>query len=61
MLDGKEEGEKEERKKEKKKKNIEIFTFDFHDCEEKSWDFGDIFGIRIVKGFHLTRGTVGLL
>ena len=42
-----------EKKKKKKKKKIEIFTFDFLDCEEKSWDSGAIFDIRIAKGFHL--------
>ena len=36
----------EETKKERKKKNkIEIFTFDFLDYEEKSWDSGAIFDI----------------
>ena len=39
---------KRKKKKESSKKNtIEIFTFDFLDCEEKSWDPGDIFDIRI--------------
>ena len=49
MLGGK------ERKKErmKKKNKIEMFAFDFLDCEEKSWDSGTIFYIRIAKGFHL--------
>ena len=43
---------KEERKK-KKKSKIEIFAFDFLDCEEKSWDSGAIFYITIAKSFHL--------
>ena len=48
MLDGKE-GRK------KKKNNIEIFAFDFLDCDEKSWDSWAIFDIhvRVAKGFHL--------
>ena len=49
MLDGKEEEEEEIKKKNK----IEIFTFDFLDCEETSWDSGGMFDIRIAKGFHL--------
>ena len=50
MLDGKERTKKERRKKEEQ---IEIFTFDFLDCEEKSWDSGAMIYIRIGKGFHL--------
>ena len=50
MLDGKKE-EEEERKK--KKNKIEIFMFDFLNCEEKLWDSGALFYIRIAKGFHL--------
>ena len=46
MLDG-----KDERKK--KINKIEIFAFDFLDYQEKSWDSGSIFDIRIAKGFHL--------
>ena len=42
--------EKEERRK---KNKIEIFMFDFLNCEEKSQDSGGIFYIRIAKGFHL--------
>ena len=43
MLDEQE----ERRKKERKKKNkIEVFTFDFFHCEEKSWDSGAIFDIK---------------
>ena len=38
---------------ERKKNKIEIFAFDFIDCEEKSWNSGTIFYIRIAKGFHL--------
>ena len=41
--------EEEERKKNK----IEIFAFDFLDCEEKSWNSGAKFYIRIAKDFHL--------
>ena len=41
--------EKEERKKIK----IEIFPFDFFYYEEKSWDAGAIFCIRIAKAFHV--------
>ena len=48
------EQEERRRKNKKKKKNkIEIFTFDFLNCKEKSWDSGAIFDIRIAKGFHL--------
>ena len=46
----------EKKKKEgRKKKNskIKIFALDFVNCEEKSWDPGAIFYIRITKGFHL--------
>ena len=50
MLDGKEEEEEEERKK---KSKIEIFAFEFLDCEEKSWNSGGVFNIRIAKRFHL--------
>ena len=39
------------RKKGKKKNKIEIFMFDFLDSEEKSWDSGGMFYIRIAKGF----------
>ena len=46
MLDGNEE---ERRKKNK----IEIFVFHFLHCEEKSWNSGAIFYIRIGKGFHV--------
>ena len=44
---------KERRRRRKKKKKFEIFVFDFLDCEEKSWDSGDIFYIKIAKSFHL--------
>ena len=45
---------REERKKKRTKKNkIEIFAFNFLDCEEKSWDSEAIFDIRIAKDFHL--------
>ena len=50
MLDEKEE---EKRKKKRKKNKIEIFAFDFLYCEEKSWNSGAIFDIKITKGFHL--------
>ena len=47
-------GGKERKKERKKKKNkIEMFAFDFLDGEEKSWDSGAMFYIRIAKGFHL--------
>ena len=39
------------KKKKKKKNKIEIFAFDFLDYEEKSWNSGAIFDIRIAKGF----------
>ena len=44
---------KKERKKERKKKKnkIEIFELNFLDCEEKSWNSGAMFDIRIAKGF----------
>ena len=43
----------EERKKkkveeERKKDEIEIFAFDFLDCEEKPWDSGAIFDITVL-------------
>ena len=45
---------KESKKKKGKKKNkIKIFAFNFLNCEEKSWDYGAIFYIRVAKGFHL--------
>ena len=55
MLVGKEQKRKKERRRKKKaKKNeIDLFAFDFLDCEVKSWDSGAIFYIRIVKGFYL--------
>ena len=37
----------------RKKNKIENFAFDFLDHEEKSWDSGTIFDIRIAKSFHL--------
>ena len=53
MHEGKKE-EEEERKKERKKKNkSKIFTFNFPNCEEKQWNSGAIFYIRIAKGFRL--------
>ena len=52
MLDRKE-VRKKQKKKKKKKNEIEIFTFDFLDCEKKSWNFGAIFDIRIAKDFDL--------
>ena len=42
-----------ERRKMKKNNNIEMFVFDFLKFEEKSWNSGAIFCIRIAKGFHL--------
>ena len=45
----------DERKKEertRKKNKIEIFVFNFFNCE-KSWESVVIFDIRIAKGFHL--------
>ena len=49
MLDQK----KNEDRRRRKKNKIEIFMFDFLDCEEKSWDSGALFDIRIARGFHL--------
>ena len=40
-----------ERKKEEQNRNV--FAFSFLNCEEKSWDSGDIFYIRIAKDFRL--------
>ena len=48
MLIGKEEEGEEERKN-----KIEIFVFDFLDCEEKSWNFEAVVYVRIAKDFHL--------
>ena len=42
-----------EKKKKKNNNKIEIFAFDFLDCEEKSWNSGDILDIGIAKGFHV--------
>ena len=56
MLIGKEEEEEERKKKNK----IEIFAFDFLDCEEKSWNSEAIFYIRIAKDFHLYVGVMHL-
>ena len=56
MRKGKEERKKKVRKKEREKKNnnkIEIFAFDFLDCEEKQCNSGATLYIRIAKGFHL--------
>ena len=50
MLDEKQE---EEESRKKKKNKIEILAFYFLDCEEKSWDSGAAFDIRIAKGYHL--------
>ena len=44
---------KEERRKKKKKNKMEIFAFNFLDCEEKEGNSGAIFYIRIAKAFHL--------
>ena len=49
MLDGK----KKEKRKKKKEEQMENFSFDLLDCEEKSWNSGAIFYIKIAKGFHL--------
>ena len=49
----KKEEEEEEEERKKKKNKIEIFAFDFLDCEEKSSDSGAIVAIRIANGFHL--------
>ena len=54
MLDGKEEEER------KKKNKIEIFAVDLLNCEEKPWDSGAIFCIRIAKGFHSSLHCVYL-
>ena len=44
---------KNKKERKKKKNKIEPFALDFLDCEEKSWDSGAIFCIRIAKGVHL--------
>ena len=41
------------KKKKKEEERNGNFLFDFLDCEEKLWDSGAIFDIRIAKGFHL--------
>ena len=42
-----------ERKKEKRRKNkIEIYTFNFFNCEKDSWNFESVFYIRIAKGIY---------
>ena len=35
--------ERRKKKERKKKSEIKVLTFDFLDCEEKSWDSGAIF------------------
>ena len=40
-------------RKERKKTKIEIYKFDFVDCEKDQWNTGSIFYIRIPKGFYL--------
>ena len=42
-----------EKERKKMKYKIDNFMFNFLDCEEKSWDSGAIFDIRIAKSFHL--------
>ena len=44
---------KKKKERRKKKNKIDIFAFDFLDCDEKSWDSGALFDIRIANGFHL--------
>ena len=54
MFDGKVRKKKERKKERKKKKNkIEIFAFNLLDSEEKSWDSGAMFYIKVAKGFDL--------
>ena len=50
MIDGIEE---RRRKKERSRNKIEVFALYFLECEEKSWDSGTIFYLRIAKGFEL--------
>ena len=40
MRDEKEERRKKKERRKRKKNKIEIFAFNFFDCEEKSWDSG---------------------
>ena len=42
-----------EKKKNNSNNKIEIFAFDFLDCDENSWNSGAIFDVRIAKGFCL--------
>ena len=54
MLDGIEESRnKEEGKKKVEEQNRNFRIRFFLDCEEKSWDSGAIFCIRIAKGFQV--------
>ena len=50
MLDG-----KMKKKKKRTKNKIKIFAFNFLICEDKAWDSGAIFDMRIAKGFHLQK------
>ena len=52
-MEKKEEEEEEERNKKKEEERNRNFTFDILDCEEKSWESGAIFYIRVAKGFNL--------
>ena len=51
MLDEKEKRRKKE--EERRKEHIKLFAFNFLNCEDRSWDSGAMFYIRIAKGFHL--------
>ena len=43
----------DEKEEERKENKIEIFAFNFLNCEEKYWNSEAIFYIRIARGFHL--------
>ena len=45
----------------KKKNKMKILAFHFLDCEEKSWDSGGAFDIRIAKVFHLQEFCISSL
>ena len=47
MCEGKEGRKKESKKERRRKKNeIEIFTFNFLDCEKDKWNSGSIFTMK---------------
>ena len=46
---------KKKKKESKIEEIIEIFAFNFLNYDEKHWNSGNIFYIRVVNGFHLNE------